>query len=98
MVVEGDNVLKQNKYAKAVDGVSARIVLFTFYIMIHTDKYNSFLQNKNYRMEKAMNQLSVIHVYPNHAFSLFINMYHSLGNVVTQKCIVGLPELYIIHR
>ena len=32
------------------------------------------------------------HLYPNHAFSLFINMYHSLGNVVTQKCIVGLPE------
>ena len=32
-------------------------------------------------------------VYPNHAFSLFINMYYSLGNLVTQKCIVGLPEL-----
>ena len=30
---------------------------------------------------------------PNHAFSLFINVYRSLVNLVTQKCIVGLPEI-----
>ena len=40
---------------------------------------------------------NIYHVCPNH--TLFINVYHSLGNVVTQKCTVGLPvyTCIIVH-